>query len=597
MQENYSALHILVIEDHLGDYILIEDYLKEEHGQIELTRAVSFREAKEFLIETRFDTVMLDLSLPDSEDLKILVNDVVELAGKTPVIVLTGNSNKSYGVQTLSLGISDYLVKEELSPVQLTKSIYYSIERKKIENQLSESEKKYKNLFDHSPLPKFVLELHSLDFLNVNRAAIDLYGYSLEEFLNMNVRKLWVEEDYQPIEKEWQKKFKDKFQLALRHRKKNGEIISVEITSHPIEFDGKEARVSLIHDVTAQLEAERALQHSEQRFKALVQDGSELVMILDFKGNLLYASPNSQIVLGVEKEVLLGHNFFYLIHEEDKQKVKDCIAGLHQQKRIQIPSYRIKTANNEWRWIETIVTNLCEDPAVNGIVANSRDITEFVKQERELMESLKRYDIVSKATSDTITDYDVVNDRMEYNEGIQNMFGYSPSQIGRDGNWWDDKIHPEDKERVKVKTSEVYNNRKNQLQIEYRFRCADGTYKHILDRSYLIKDEEGSPLRMIGSMQDITEIHTYIQTIENHNARLKEISWTQSHVVRAPLARIMGLIDLLQNHEEIEDKCHLMNNIFSSARELDIIIRKISSKAENSLPKKIIDAESPHNRR
>ena len=579
MQENYSALHILVIEDHLGDYILIEDYLKEEHGQIELTRAVSFREAKEFLNETRFDAVMLDLSLPDSGDLKILVNNVVELAEKTPVIVLTGNSNKSYGVQTLSLGISDYLVKEELSPVQLTKSIYYSIERKKIENQLSESERKYKNLFDHSPLPKFVLELHSLDFLNVNRAAIDLYGYSLEEFLKMNVRNLWVEEDYQPIEKEWQTKYKDKFQLALHHRKKNGEIISVEITSNPIEFDGKEARVSLIHDVTAQLEAEKALQHSEQRFKALVQDGSELVMILDFTGNLLYVSPNSQVVLGVEKEVLLGHNFFYLIHEEDINNVKDCIAGLHNQKRIQIPSYRIKTANNEWRWIETIVTNLCEDPAVNGIVANSRNITEFVKQERELMESLKRYDIVSKATSDTITDYDVVNDRMEYNEGIQNMFGYCSSKIGREGNWWDDKVHPEDKEMVKAKTQEVFKNKKNQLQIEYRFRCANGTYKYVLDRSYLIKDEEGNPLRMIGSMQDITEIHNYIQTIEKHNARLKEISWTQSHVVRAPLARIMGLIDLLQNHEDIENRSLLMNNIFSSARELDIIIRKISSKA------------------
>ncbi len=581
MKENYSTLHILVIEDHLGDYILIEDYLKEEHKEIELSRAVSFRQAKEFLNATRYDTIMLDLSLPDSGDIEILVKEVVNLAGRTPVIVLTGNSNKDFGVKTLSLGISDYLLKDELNPVQLSKSIFYSIERKKIENQLSESERKYKTLFDHSPLPKFVLERNTLNFLSVNRAATELYGFSSKEFLKMNVRDLWVKEEHQKVEEEWKSQYKDWFQIALRHRKKNGEVISVEVTSNPIVFDGKEARVSLINDVTAQLQAERALQHSEQRFKALVQDGSELVMILDFKGNLLYASPATQVVLGVEKDVLLRNNFFYLIHEEDIHKVKDCITGLHRQRRIQIPSYRIKTNNDEWRWIETIVTNLCEDPAVNGIVANSRDITEFVKQERELLESLKRYDIVAKATSDTITDYDVTNDRMEYNEGIKNMFGYSPSQIGRDGNWWDDKIHPEDKELVKAKTSEVYNNRNNQLQIEYRFRCANGTYKHVLDRSYLIKDEEGNPLRMIGSMQDITQIHNYIKTIENHNARLKEISWTQSHVVRAPLARIMGLIDLLQNHEEIEDRDHLLENIFTSAQELDVIIRKISNKAEH----------------
>ncbi|QED36549.1 PAS domain S-box protein [Antarcticibacterium arcticum] len=581
MKENYFSLHILVIEDHLGDYILIEDYLTEEHKEIELTRAASFLQAREILKNNLFDTILLDLSLPDSGDVEVLVKEVMHLAGRVPVIVLTGNSNKDYGVRTLSLGISDYLLKDELNPVQLSKSIFYSIERKKVENQLIESEKKYKNLFNHSPLPKFVLDLNSLNFLSVNRAATELYGYSSKEFLKMNVRDLWVKEETPKVEEKWKSQYKEWFQIALKHRKKNGEVISVEVTSNPINFDGKPARVSLIKDVTAQLQAEKALQHSEQRFKALVQDGSELVMILDFKGNLSYASPASQAVMGVNMEVLLKNNFFYLIHEEDIDQVKDAIARLNNQKRIQIPSYRIKTANNEWRWIETIVTNLCEDPAVNGIVANSRDITEFVNQERELIESLQRYNIVAKATSDTITDYDVVNDRMEYNEGIQNMFGYNPAQIGREGSWWDDKVHPDDKERVKQKTREVFKNKHNQLQIEYRFRCADGTYKHILDRSYLLKDEEGNPLRMIGSMQDISNLKNYIKTIENHNARLKEISWTQSHVVRAPLARIMGLIDLLQNHGEIEDRDHLMENIFSSAHELDAIIRKISNKAEH----------------
>lgn len=580
MKENYFSLHILVIEDHLGDYILIEDYLTEQHEEIELTRAVSFRQANEILQKNLFDTILLDLSLPDSGDIETLVKDVMNLAGRTPVIVLTGNSNKDFGVKTLSLGISDYLLKDELNPVQLSKSIFYSIERKKVENQLIESEKKYKNLFNYSPLPKFVLDLNSLNFLSVNQAATQLYGYSFEEFLKMNVRDLWVREEHQKVEEEWESQINDWFHIALKHRKKNGEVIFVEITSNPIEFDGKPARVSLINDVTAQLQAEMALQHSEQRFKALVQDGSELVMIMDFKGNLSYASPASHTVMGLSMEVLLKNNFFYLIYEDDVNQVKDAIARLNHQKRIQIPSYRIKTANNEWRWIETIVTNLFDDPSVNGIVANSRDITEFVNKERELIESLKRYNIVAKATSDTITDYDVVNDRMEYNEGIQNMFGYNYAHIGREGSWWDDKLHPEDKERVREKTREVYKNKQNQLQIEYRFRCADGTYKHILDRSYLLKDEEGNPLRMIGSMQDISNLKNYIRTIENHNARLKEISWTQSHVVRAPLARIMGLIDLLQNHGEIEDRDLLMENVFSSALELDSIIRKISNKAE-----------------
>jgi len=581
MKQKYPSLNILVIEDHLGDYILIEEYLREEHENINLIRAISYKQAIDFLSTTSYDAVMLDLSLPDSPDAFSLVKETVKLAGKAPVIVLTGNSNKSFGVKTLSLGISDYLFKDELNSIQLSKSLNYGIERKKIEIQLIESEKKYKSLFDLSPLPMWVVDRANLRFLSVNDAALKMYGYSRDEFLTMSVRDLWTREDEPEIENLVSEKRDDYFSLKIAHRTKNEEKIFLEVESNPIIFDGIPARVSLVNNVTAQLEAEKALSLSERRFKALVQDGSEMVMILDFDGNLSYASPTSQAIFKFDSEVLLRHNFFYHIHEEDIEKVRECLSELHNRKRIQIPSYRILTKDKKWRWIETIVTNLCDEPAVNGIVANSRDITEFVDQEQELKESLERYNIVAKATSDTITDYDVVNDRMEYNEGIQNMFGYAPSQVARDGSWWDDKIHPEDKERVQQRTEEVYKKKQNQLQLEYRFRCADGTYKYVLDRSYLLKDKEGKPLRMIGSMQDITALNVYIKTIENHNRKLKEISWTQSHVVRAPLARIMGLIDLLQNHEDIEDKCYLLDNILSSARELDAIIRKISSKAEH----------------
>ncbi len=587
MNLTFIPLHVLVIEDHLGDFILIENYLVEKHKSIRLNRAISYKEAVEKLgSSAAFDAILLDLSLPDYGDSENLVKNVVSLAKDSPVIVLTGNSDNDFGVKTLSLGISDYLFKDELDSIQLSKSIFYSIERKKIENQLSQSEKKYKVLFDQSPLPKFVLDLHSLQFLNVNHAAIALYGYSAEEFSTMNVRDLWVKGDEDQIVKNWKTSYYEFFKLSVRHRKKNGDIIFIEITSNPIEFEGKEARVSLIQDVTAQLKAEKDLLHSERRFKALVQEGSELVLIIDFEGKLSYASPSSKNVMGVEYDTLINNNFFYFIHQDDIDKVKECIQKLKSQKRVQIPSYRIKTSGNKWRWMETIVTNLAGDPAVNGIVANSRDITEYVKQERALIESLKRYDIVAKATSDTITDYDVKKDIMKFNEGIQNMFGYPFEKLGKKGSWWEDKIHPDDKQRVIARTRQVYNG-ENQLQIEYRFLCANGSYKYILDRSYLLKDEGGNPLRMIGSMQDITDVHNYIQTIEDHNSRLKEIAWTQSHVVRAPLARIMGLIDLLQNHKEIENQCLLLDNIISSAKELDTIIRKISNKAEHPIENNI----------
>jgi len=584
MQNKYSPLHILVIEDQIGDFILLKGYLNEINVNITISKAISFKEAKIVLQSSNnFDAILLDLSLPDVENRETLVENIVVLAQKAPVIVLTGYADTAFGFKTLSMGISDYLLKDELNSAQLSKSIHHGIERKRVESQLRESENKYRNLFDSSPLPMWVLERCSSRFLSVNAATVDLYGYSREEFLGMSIKELWAGTDDPETEILDLIRKDGFFKLKISHRKKNGEVVHLKIQSNPIIFDGKEARVALANNITASLEAKLALKNSEKRFKALVQDGSDLVMILNFDGNLTYVSPSSKLVMGIHADLLINYNLFEFIHVDDLEQVKESIAMLQIKKRVQIPSYRIKTSKNKWKWIETILTNLYDDTSVNGIVANSRDITEFMQQEKELIESLKRYNIVEKATSDTITDYDVQNDVMHYNEGMELMFGYSKAQISSKGSWWDEKVHPEDTERVKNKVDLIYKKGHGNLQVEYRFRCADGSYKYILDRTYLVTNEKGKPLRMIGSMQDITEIHNYIETIERHNDRLKDIAWTQSHVVRAPLARIMGLIDSLENFEDLDDQAQLLSHIITSARELDVIIRKINSKTNKSI--------------
>lgn len=575
------VLRILVIEDNLGDFILIEDYLHEIQPEVNIKRASTFGEAKTILrSDIQLDAVLLDLSLPDADDREVLVKDVVEFSNKCAVIVLTGYGDKDFGVKTLSLGISDYLLKDELNISQLSKSIFYSIERKKSEIELLESEKKYKSLFNSSPVPMFVLDRHTLEFLSVNDAAVKLYGYTGEEFLSLKVNDLWLNKEEPEIDIHVNNNRHDYFEFQISHKKKTGEVIHLEIQSNPISFDGRDARVTLVNDITGKIKVEKLLADSEQRFKALVQEASDLVMILDFEGNFSHVSPSSELVMGIAADQLLEMNLFDLIHQDDKEEVKKNILKLKDSKRIQIPSYRIKSSSNQWRWIETVFTNLLTDPAVNGLVANSRDVTEFVNQERELMDSLQRYDIVAKATSDTITDYDVQKDIMQFNEGIFTMFGYKVTEVKQGRAWWRARVHPEDRDRLNKNTDEVFVNKKSTLQIEYRFRCADQSYRYVLDRSFLVKDSNGNPARIIGSMQDITEIQNHIQTIEDHNERLKDIAWTQSHVVRAPLARIMGIIDLLQTDIDLEDQKDLLEHIHNSATELDGIIRKITDQTE-----------------
>jgi len=123
----------------------------------------------------------------------------------------------------------------------------------------------------------------------------------------------------------------------------------------------------------------------------------------------------------------------------------------------------------------------------------------------EISESKERYDIVAKATSDTIWDWNVKRNDFSWNKGIQGVYGYKKEEVGNNSKWWFDRIHPEDSIRMSVKLYSFLEQKTQKWQDEYRFKCRDGSYKYVLDRGFLLFDENGEPVRMIGAMQDITK--------------------------------------------------------------------------------------------
>jgi PAS domain S-box-containing protein len=211
------------------------------------------------------------------------------------------------------------------------------------------------------------------------------------------------------------------------------------------------------------------------------------------------------------------------------------------------------------------------------------DHTEEIKAKQQLELSLSRYDIVAKATSDAIWDWDIQTKTLTWNKGINEIFGYQDIEF--DYQWWRSNVHPDDLPFVEKKFDELSKSKNSRQQLEYRFRCADGNYKTVLDRSFILFDAEGNAVRMIGSMQDITDRIRDMKAIEARNERLLEISWLQSHKVRAPLARILGLAALLDidNCSDIIEMRELIRHISDSANDLDIVIKEIADKAQ--LPK------------
>src|SRR5690606_23442486 len=233
MNKEERSLHLLVIEDNSGDLLLIEDFLFEKVRNTYIQEPKSFREAKNSLEdkENAFDAILLDLSLPDKSG-QSLLDEILPLAHPIPVIVLTGYSDIEFGIKSLSIGIADYLLKDELTATSLYKSIVYSIERKEISSNLKDSEKRYKDLFHLSPQPMWVYDIKTWAFLDVNQSAVSHYGYSKEEFLSMTIFEIRQSEEIEELKERIKKvrNLKHKSSKGVfNHGKKNGEIIQVDV--------------------------------------------------------------------------------------------------------------------------------------------------------------------------------------------------------------------------------------------------------------------------------------------------------------------------------------------------------------------------------
>lgn len=143
------------------------------------------------------------------------------------------------------------------------------------------------------------------------------------------------------------------------------------------------------------------------------------------------------------------------------------------------------------------------------IIKSNKASLKLIKRQKqindEIKESKERYDIVAKATSDTVWDWRIKNNTFVWNKGIVTVFGYDESEVEGTSQWWFDRIHPEDSIRMSVKLYSFLEQRTENWQDEYRFKCKDGSYKYVLDRGFLVTNNKKEAIRMIGAMQDITK--------------------------------------------------------------------------------------------
>jgi two-component system sensor histidine kinase/response regulator len=229
--------------------------------------------------------------------------------------------------------------------------------------------------------------------------------------------------------------------------------------------------------------------------------------------------------------------------------------------------------------------------------AINSDLDSREKADLALKESQERFHLVSKATQDSVWDWNLTTNQLWWNDGINIHFGFEADKL-YSGTWWIEKIHPGDRERIlNMIHMAIEGGTESHWQGEYRFRKSDGTYRVVYDRGFLSRNAEGRAIRMIGSMMDMTEQkqlqNELIEAREKAivSSKLKsEFLANMSHEIRTPMNGVIGMTGMLLDTDLTVVQKDYAETIRGCADSLLTVINDILDFSKIEAGKLIIDA-------
>jgi PAS domain S-box-containing protein len=432
-------MRILLVEDNPGDLRSLQRFLPSGDGAaggFQITHADRLATGLELLAGSRYDAVLLDLSLPDSQGMNTLVR-LRAAAQEVPIIVLTGIGDEMLGGRLIQAGAQDFLVKGEVTGALLKRSLHYAVDRRRTEVALRDSEDRFRSLVEGAPDVIFTLSSEGL-ITSLNRAFEDITRWPRETWIGRPFATLLHPDDL-PRAMDLFRVILEKRETRtsiLRVRSRGGEYVTGEFVGVPhIKHEQVVGVLGIARDITRRKLAEDSLERLRHLYGLLLTSAHDGIYGIDRQGQAIFVNPAAARMFGSSSEELVGRHMHSLMHHTKPDGTsypsEECPIYL----AFREGAVRHVADDLFWRKdgtsfpVEYTSTPILEGGGIAGAVVTFRDITERKRAERELSESEARLRAILDNSPNMVFLKDVQGRYLHVNRRFEQAFHMSRDAI------------------------------------------------------------------------------------------------------------------------------------------------------------------------
>ena len=443
---------------------------------------------------------------------KTLLPATIDILGLKSIYTLP-LITKNIVIGVLDISRKTYFLGVELKRIQhLAEQVTLILKRKLDEELLIDNERRFRLLFESANDAIFIMQGDT--FLDCNEKTLELFRCKKEEILGrtpfefspqhqpngelsekMALKKLKQAEKGQSLRFDW------------KHTRLDGSEFYSEVSLNPIDIGDQKFIQAIVRDISVRMESETLLRESEERFRAIFEDAPDAIFLAEPEsGYILDANRAACNLIGYEKEHLIGKHYSILYPPEYYDQAKNTFIitsnGLNEDGDDEL---FIMHRDGTMRPVE-VQSRIIRIGGKEVIQAAYRDISERFMARQELLQQQKILRETQRIARLGSLEMDVTTRAFKWSEETCHILGYDPGEVQASYENFKNSVHPDDWPEIEKQLNNSIRNVKD-FESEFRIIRPSGEERFILSKAELTKDADGQPLQLIGSIQDLTEIH------------------------------------------------------------------------------------------